>query len=87
MLIPGAEKAFRDTSGWEYRRLLKDFPGFLEHYSSKSQQTRNLSVASKKKGAPHTIVITSAGLRAADVTRFVFGHRHLLRTSTLSGDL
>lgn len=71
MLIPGSEKAFRDTSGWENRRLLKDLPGFLEHYSSKSQQAKNLSIASKSKGAPHTIVVTSAGLRAADVTRYV----------------
>lgn len=53
-----------------------DLPGFLEHYCSKSQQPKNLSIASKKKGAPHTIVVTSAGLRAADVTRFVLSRRH-----------
>lgn len=71
MLTPSSEKAFRDTSGWEGQRLLKDLPGFLEHHSSKLPQSKNLSTASKKKGAPHTIVITSAGMRAADVTRFV----------------
>jgi protein CMS1 len=31
-----------------------------------------MSLASKKTGAPHTIVVTSAGLRAADITRYIF---------------
>lgn len=29
-------------------------------------------MASKKRGAPHTIVVTSAGLRAADITRYIY---------------
>ena len=82
MLMPSTEKAFRDTTGWEKQRLLEDLPNFLEYYSSKSQQKKNLSMASKKKGAPHTIVVTSAGLRAADITRlslvsdFPFSHTY-----------
>lgn len=66
----GTEKAFLDTSGWGRQRDLQNLPDFLEHYASTSGQTKRLSTASKLKGAPHTIVVTGAGLRAADMARY-----------------
>ncbi|KAL9120414.1 MAG: hypothetical protein Q9187_003037, partial [Circinaria calcarea] len=65
----GSGKAFRNTIEWAGERTLQSLPAFIEHFSSKGFQTKDLSVASEKKGAPHTIVVTSAGLRAADITR------------------
>jgi len=63
------ERAFRDTSGFQQRRMIHHLPEYLEQFASREGQSKNLSTASKKPGTPHTIVITSAGLRAADVTR------------------
>ncbi|KAI9716086.1 MAG: hypothetical protein M1812_005513 [Candelaria pacifica] len=63
------EKAIQDTSAWENLRDLKNLPDFLERYSTKSGKKKNLSAASKAKGAPHTIVVAAAGLRAADLAR------------------
>ncbi|KAI9875236.1 MAG: hypothetical protein M1830_008718 [Pleopsidium flavum] len=63
------EKAFIDTSSWAKPRKLSSLAEFLEHYSTISGQAKNLSSSSKLKGAPHTIVVTGAGLRAADLTR------------------
>jgi len=64
-----AEKAFLDTSSWAKPRELSSLPEFLEHYSTTPGKAKNLSSSSKLKGAPHTIVVTGAGLRAADLTR------------------
>jgi len=51
--------------------MLQDMPDFLDHYSSRPSGNKSLSSASKQNGSPHTLVITSAGLRAADITRYV----------------
>ncbi|MCJ1367701.1 hypothetical protein MMC16_006835 [Acarospora aff. strigata] len=64
-----AEKAFLDSSSWDKPRDLSSLPAFLEHFAATSGHTHSLSKASKLKGAPHTIVVTGAGLRAADLTR------------------
>ena len=64
------EKAFLDTSDWGKSRLLHDLPGFLDRYCCREGQKNGLSLASEKMGAPHTIVVTSAGLRAADIIRY-----------------
>ena len=64
-----AETAFHDTTSWAKPRTLQDMPNFLEHYSRKGAGSLALSSASQKPGSPHTLVITSAGLRAADITR------------------
>ncbi len=72
ILKRGIEKAFVDTSDWGKPRLLPDMPNFLDRYVSKPGQRNKMSLASKKTGAPHTIVVTSAGLRAADITRYIF---------------
>lgn len=65
-----AETAFHDTTSWVKPRTLQDMPSFLEHYNPKVGSSLALSSASKNPGSPHTLVITSAGLRAADITRW-----------------
>lgn len=62
------ESAIQDTSDWTQPRLLPDLPQFLDKYNS--GRPKRLSFASKKLGAPHTLFVTSSGLRAADVTRY-----------------
>jgi protein CMS1 len=64
VLTECTEKAIFDTASWERPRDLENLPAFLEHFAGDS-----LSAASKAKGTPHTLVIASAGLRAADITR------------------
>ncbi|KAK2808161.1 hypothetical protein FQN50_004902 [Emmonsiellopsis sp. PD_5] len=61
------EQAFLDTSSWQSPRKLENLATFLKVYSRKKGES--LSTAPEAKGSPHTIVITLAGLRAADITR------------------
>jgi len=58
------ETAILDTSEWENPRTLQNLPDFLRKYT-----TGNLASAPSKPGCPHTLVLASAGLRAADLTR------------------
>ncbi|PMD46395.1 hypothetical protein L207DRAFT_507308 [Hyaloscypha variabilis F] len=60
--------AIQDTTSWDKPRTLDSLPGFLEKFSGNSTK---LWAASKKNGAPHTIIVTAAGLRAADIAREV----------------
>jgi protein CMS1 len=59
--------AICDTTSWNSPRNLENLPGFLEKFSSNPTK---LWSASKKMGAPHTIVVAGAGLRAADLARY-----------------
>lgn len=61
------EQAFLDTSSWDSSRKLDDLPRFLKKHSPKKGPS--LSEASTENGSPHTLVVTLAGLRAADITR------------------
>ncbi|PGG97319.1 hypothetical protein AJ79_09250 [Helicocarpus griseus UAMH5409] len=61
------EQAFLDTSSWKSPRKLENLPMFLKVYSKK--QIESLAAAPEENGSPHTLVITLAGLRAADITR------------------
>ncbi|MCJ1358807.1 MAG: hypothetical protein MMC33_008807 [Icmadophila ericetorum] len=63
------EKAFRDTSKWRQSRCLEHLPAFLEDFAPPVKTQNENSEALELKGAPHTLIITSAGLRAADVVR------------------
>ncbi|QSS58970.1 hypothetical protein I7I51_08400 [Histoplasma capsulatum] len=63
------EQAFLDTTSWKSPRVLENLPAFLKVYSRKKGSPDSLSTAPKENGSPHTIVITLAGLRAADITR------------------
>ena len=65
----GPETAFHNTAAWGKPRTLQDMPSFLEHYSPNAGNSMALSSAPQNLGSPHTLVITSAGLRAADITR------------------
>jgi protein CMS1 len=59
--------AIQDTTSWDKARTIENLPGFLEKFSGNSTK---LWSASKKNGAPHTIIVTAAGLRAADLARY-----------------
>ncbi|KAF4449547.1 Protein cms1 [Fusarium austroafricanum] len=58
--------AIQDTTSWQEPRTLDKFPDFLE---TVSENPEGLKKAPKKKGAPHTLIVAGAGLRAADVVR------------------
>ncbi|KAM5371616.1 hypothetical protein ACJZ2D_007896 [Fusarium nematophilum] len=58
--------AIGDTTSWQESRTLDKFPDFLEKVS---ENPEGLKKASKKKGAPHTLIVAGAGLRAADIVR------------------
>lgn len=63
--------AIRDTTSFADARVKEKLPEFLESCvagESEIEQKR-LGSAPKEKGAPHTIVVTGAGLRAADLVR------------------
>ncbi|EFR02544.1 hypothetical protein MGYG_05541 [Nannizzia gypsea CBS 118893] len=61
------EHAFLDTSSWESSRELDNMPSFLKAFSP--EKGASLSKASEVHGSPHTLVVTLAGLRAAEITR------------------
>ncbi|KAI9769422.1 MAG: hypothetical protein M1840_004124 [Geoglossum simile] len=63
------EKAFKDTSSWEKPRSLQNLPDYLEYFSMARGRPGSLSSSPSVSGAPHTIVVTSAGIRAANLTR------------------
>ncbi|CAG8936178.1 unnamed protein product [Penicillium salamii] len=60
------DSAFLDTSSFTSTRKLEQLPEFLKSFSPKGA---DLSKASEKNGTPHTLVISGAALRAADVVR------------------
>jgi len=64
------EYAFLDTSAWRRPRTLDNMAIFLEKYSVRNKGSLQ-HTPTENKGEPHTLVISSAGLRAADVTRLV----------------
>ena len=61
-----SEKAIRNTSDWDKQRSLENLPSFLEEFGNKK-----IKSAPKENGSPHTLVVAGAGLRAADLTRYV----------------
>jgi len=66
--VPAA--AIRDTTSFEKPRTLENLPGFLEQFAGEGEAKR-LGEAPAEKGAPHTIIVAGAGLRAADLVRWV----------------
>lgn len=71
MSLKSLEHAFYDTSQWSGLRVAENLPSFLESSCSETRDHRDLKEASKAVGTPHTLVVTSSGMRAADLTRFV----------------
>ncbi|GJN67413.1 DNA/RNA helicase, DEAD/DEAH box type [Purpureocillium lilacinum] len=60
--------SIRDTTEWKETRTLDHLPGFMEKFA---EDPASLGKAPKKKGAPHTLIVAGAGLRAADIVRAV----------------
>lgn len=58
----------KDTASYAKPRQTDNLPDFLETFST---DPKKLWEAPKKKGAPHTIIVAGAGLRAADIVRYV----------------
>ncbi|KAJ5766510.1 uncharacterized protein N7511_004126 [Penicillium nucicola] len=60
------DSAFLDTSSFTATRDLDQLPDFLKAFSPKNA---DLSKSSEQNGTPHTLVISGAALRAANVVR------------------
>ncbi|UNI24255.1 Protein cms1 [Purpureocillium takamizusanense] len=60
--------SIRDTTEWKETRTLDHLPDFMEKFA---EDPASLGKAPKKKGAPHTLIVAGAGLRAADIVRAV----------------
>ncbi|KAI1772717.1 U3-containing 90S pre-ribosomal complex subunit-domain containing protein [Hypoxylon cercidicola] len=56
-----------DTTSFLKTRNLENLPEFLEKFAD----AKKLGEAPKTNGSPHTLIVTSAGLRAADIVRSV----------------
>ncbi|KAL8896485.1 MAG: hypothetical protein Q9192_003078 [Flavoplaca navasiana] len=65
------ESAILDTKEWDQDRLAANLPDFLIYCAQQNQKSTDLSQAPAKPGSPHTLVLTSAALRAADLSRRV----------------
>ncbi|KAK5133484.1 hypothetical protein LTR08_007726 [Meristemomyces frigidus] len=65
------EKAILDTTSWEQGRTLDTLPAFMEQFAGvrRNKKGSKLLNAPPGKGSPHTLIVASAGLRAADLTR------------------
>ncbi|EME86582.1 uncharacterized protein MYCFIDRAFT_29694 [Pseudocercospora fijiensis CIRAD86] len=65
------ESAITDTTSFSQDRVTDSLPTFLEQFAGarRKKQGKKLENAPNEKGAPHTIVVAGAGLRAADLTR------------------
>lgn len=54
----------KDTTSWSEPRTTENLSAFLKKQSESLKAT-----PAKSMGAPHTIVVTASGIRAADVCR------------------
>ncbi|PLB52363.1 hypothetical protein P170DRAFT_402452 [Aspergillus steynii IBT 23096] len=61
------DTAFLDTSSFNEARQLGSLPAFIKAFNP--TKGSDPSKASEEKGTPHTLVVSSAALRAADVVR------------------
>ncbi|KAL8914163.1 MAG: hypothetical protein Q9171_001158 [Xanthocarpia ochracea] len=67
MHIP--ERAIVDTSGWNRERQTTNLPDFLTRFAQFDARSTDLSLAPMQPGSPHTLVLTGAALRAAELSR------------------
>ncbi|KAI4227151.1 MAG: hypothetical protein L6R36_002648 [Xanthoria steineri] len=63
------ESAILDTSEWNQDRLAANLPDFLTHTVQRNGMSTDLYQAPVKPGSPHTLVLTGAALRAAELSR------------------
>ena len=61
------QSAFADSTQWPGLRIATKLPDFLESATGLSR--KELQNAAPESGAPHTLVLCSAAIRAADMTR------------------
>lgn len=69
--------AVRDTTDFTKTRTKENLAEFLKEFAApegkegkeKEKETKRLGDAPPKNGAPHTIIVTSGGLRATDLVR------------------
>lgn len=59
--------AIKDTTAFHKDRTLENLPAFLEEFTREGEY---LDRTSKDCGAPHTLVVSGAGLRAAEAVRY-----------------
>lgn len=59
--------AIKDSSSFSEPRNLENLPAFLEAHAENPMM---LGDAAKENGSPHTIIVTGAGLRAAELARY-----------------
>ena len=74
--------AIKDTTEFGKDRTLEHLPEFLETFSESPEQ---LGKAPKGNGAPHTLIVAGAGLRAADLVRYVTVRYHDFQLCMTSG--
>ncbi|KAF2858040.1 hypothetical protein K470DRAFT_194975, partial [Piedraia hortae CBS 480.64] len=60
----------RDTTAWKDQRVAGKLPDFIRYLSA---PPANNSSPHTEKGAPHTLIISSSGLRSADLYRALRG--------------
>ncbi|KAK4192583.1 U3-containing 90S pre-ribosomal complex subunit-domain containing protein [Podospora australis] len=58
--------AIKDTTSFQKPRTLENLPDFLQEFAREGEK---LDQTTKDFGAPHTLVVSGAGLRAADAVR------------------
>lgn len=61
--------AIRDTTSFAEPRVKENLAAFLEAFAGSEEDKKRLGSAPKEVGAPHTVVVAGAGLRAADLVR------------------
>lgn len=67
LVLSVAANAIVDTTSWQSPRTTENLTEFLEKFAEKPER---LSTAPEAKGTPHTIIVTGAGLRAANLVRY-----------------
>lgn len=68
MLTSHTANFIQDTTSFTDKRVLDNLPGFIEKFADDPEK---LGKPPKKNGAPHTIIVAGAGLRAANIVRSV----------------
>ncbi|KAL8854885.1 MAG: hypothetical protein Q9221_000391 [Calogaya cf. arnoldii] len=63
------ESAIFDSSEWQQDRLATNLPDFITYCAQRNGMSTDLSRSPKKPGSPHTLVLTGAALRAAELSR------------------
>ncbi|KAF8436177.1 U3-containing 90S pre-ribosomal complex subunit-domain containing protein [Terfezia claveryi] len=63
--------AFLDMTSWQKDRNLENLSEFMETFSRYKGRGASLKKASPITGTPHTLIITAAAIRSADISRAV----------------